>query len=76
MPDAPEPVKSTLLTIMDDEKWHISWIRRELRRMESRYGREEIKSTLRRMQTADREVYHKMITEHTQRAAYITNKMS
>jgi len=76
MPDAPEPVKTTLMTIMEDEKWHISWIRRELQRMESRYGREEIESTVRRMQSADREVYHKMTTEHAQRAAYITSKMS
>jgi bacterioferritin (cytochrome b1) len=76
MPEAPEPVRNTLLKIMDDERWHISWIRRELQQMESRYGRAEIQETLRRMQIADREVYNKMTTEHAQRAAYITSRMS
>ena len=74
IPDAPEPVRRTLHQIMADEKWHISWIRRELLRMEARYGREEIEKTVRRMQAADREVYHKMTVEHSERAAYITSK--
>ena len=67
MPDAPERVRSTLLTIMEDEKWHISWIRRELLQMEAQYGREEIEGTLRRMQAADREIYRKMTDEHAER---------
>jgi hypothetical protein len=74
MPDAPEPVRQTLTTIMEDEKWHVAWIRRELIQMESRYGKEEIEDTVKRMQAADREVYHKMTTEHSERAAYISRK--
>ena len=76
MPTAPQPVRDTLLRIMDDERWHISWIRRELLQMESQYGQDEIERTLRRMQVADREVYHKMAAEHAERAAYITSRMS
>jgi len=68
---APAAVRQTIQAIMNDEKWHIFWVHRELVRMEERYGRDEIRKTLERMRGADEEVYGKMLKEHTERAAYM-----
>lgn len=70
LPNVSEPIRYTLKGIMDDEKWHISWIRRELHRMEAEYGKNEIHGTLKRLQEADREVYGKVTAEHAERIAY------
>ena len=52
---------------MDDEKWHIQWIRDALHDMEDEYGADNIKDTLRRFTLADREVYQKTAEEHAER---------
>jgi len=71
MPDLPKPVRRTLLDIMADEKWHISWIRRELGKMEAEYSRETVRSTLRRLKEADSIVYRKLAADHPEHAVYI-----
>jgi bacterioferritin (cytochrome b1) len=71
MPNLPEPVRRTLIDIMADEKWHISWIRRELGKMAVEYGRETVKSTLQRFKAADSAVYRKLAADHREHAVYI-----
>jgi len=66
-PNVPEIVKRTIGTIMEDEKWHIQWIRDALKGMESEYGASNIKATLKRFTEADREVYRKTAEEHSER---------
>ncbi len=66
-PDVPDVVARTIETIMDDEKWHIQWIRDALHDMEDEYGADNIKDTLRRFTLADREVYQKTAEEHAER---------
>ena len=66
-PGVPGVVKETIQTIMDDERWHIQWIREALEGMEDEYGADTIKDTLRRFTLADREVYAKTAAEHSDR---------
>lgn len=66
-PNVPDIVIETIETIMKDEKWHIQWIRDALKGMEAEYGADNIKDTLKRFTSADREVYQKTTEEHRQR---------
>lgn len=66
-PGTPDVVRETIATIMDDEKWHIEWIRRALEDMEDEYGATNIRDTLRRFTLADREVYRSTAAEHGER---------
>lgn len=60
-----EPIiAETLALIMEDEKWHLHWIRDALKTMESEYGAELIESTLHRYALADKEVYAQAMAEH------------
>jgi hypothetical protein len=52
---------------MEDEKWHIQWIRDALKDMEAEYGADHIRDTLKRFTLADREVYAKTAEEHQER---------
>ena len=66
-PNLPAIVGETIKTIMKDEQWHISWIRDALKDMETEYGADNIKDTLKRFTLADREVYQKTALEHQER---------
>jgi hypothetical protein len=66
-PNIPLEVRETLDKIMDDEHWHIQWIREALVGMQDDYGADHIKATQKRFMEADREVYKKTILEHGQR---------
>lgn len=66
-PDVPGVVAGTIDTIMEDEKWHIEWIRDALKDMEDDYGAANIRDTLRRFTLADREVYQQTAREHAER---------
>lgn len=67
-------IKATLRRIMEDEKWHIEWIRDALKAMEPEYGRDRIEATIRRFTEADREVYEKTMDEHSARLGAITRR--
>ena len=56
---------------MSDERWHLEWIRDALKAMESDYGADAIRETLRRFTEADREVYRKMTEEHGDRVDHL-----
>ena len=66
-PSVPDIVGETIETIMKDEQWHIQWIRDALKDMETEYGADNIKDTLKRFTLADREVYQKTALEHRER---------
>jgi len=69
-----ELVKSTIDRIVEDEKWHIRWIRDALKGMESEYGKDTIDSTVERFLRADREVYEHTIREHEERVGELIAK--
>ncbi|MDX1432027.1 MAG: ferritin-like domain-containing protein [Gammaproteobacteria bacterium] len=60
-------VRGTIERIVEDEKWHIRWIRDALRDMEPEYGKQTIDDTIERFLRADREVYEKTVREHEER---------
>lgn len=68
-------VTRTLQRIMEDERWHISWVRDALRDMASEYGRDHIRATVRRFEAADREVYAATIGEHEQRVSFVLDRV-
>ncbi len=67
-------VKSTIERIVEDEKWHIKWIRDALKAMETEYGKETIDGTIARFLDADREVYEKTVREHEDRVRELVSK--
>ncbi len=67
-------VTRTLNRIMEDERWHISWVREALRDMAADYGKDHIRATVRRFEQADREVYAATINEHEQRVSFILDR--
>ena len=68
-------VKETLYKIMDDEKWHIQWVREALAGMEQKYGKEMIDDTIGRFREADAQVYEKTLQELTDRFAILKAEM-
>ncbi|MBW8886554.1 MAG: ferritin-like domain-containing protein [Fibrobacteres bacterium] len=64
LPGLDAPVRETLALIMEDEKWHLQWIREALRGMEDEYGADAIASTLRRYSAADQEAYADVLSKH------------
>ena len=70
-----EPVVTrTLHKIMEDERWHISWVRDALKEMSKEYGSDHVKATVRRFEQADREVYASTISEHSERVSFILDR--
>ena len=67
-------VKSTIERIVEDEKWHIKWIRDALKKMESEYGKSAIDETIERFLQADAEVYAKTVREHEERVRELMAK--
>ena len=65
-------VAATISRIMEDEKWHVQWVRDALVGMEERYGKEHVAETLTRYRDADREVYAQTITEYEARLGFLT----
>ena len=71
VPSIQPEVQETLAKIMEDEKWHIEWIRDALRTMESEYGKETIETTLKRFSEADQRVYERTVNEHAERVQHL-----
>ena len=60
-------VKRTFDRILQDEKWHVSWVADALASLEPTYGADEIARTLERYRAADEAVYRSTLAEHEQR---------
>lgn len=71
VPDLNPRIKTTLDTIMNDEKWHVQWVTDALKGLEKDYGEEQVKNTLKRYREADNEVYKKTLSEHGDRVEHI-----
>jgi hypothetical protein len=60
-------IRHTLQLIMQDEKWHLEWIRKALQDMEIKYGKDLVEQTSRRFRLADRQVYEQKMIELEER---------
>ena len=67
MPNLDPVVKETINRIMDDEKWHIEWIKNALKSLEPEYGKDHIDQTIKRYLLADKEIYAKTMQELEER---------
>ncbi|MCM2417086.1 ferritin-like domain-containing protein [Streptomyces sp. RKAG293] len=65
-------VRQTIETIMEDERWHVKYVRDALEEMAGRYGQEYIDSTLARFTAADEEVYAKTLAEYGERITFLS----
>jgi hypothetical protein len=74
LPGIHPAIKNTIETIMQDERWHIQYVREALTGMESVYGAEEIEQTLARHTSADQEVYANTLAEFGERVAFLSER--
>ena len=71
MPNLDPVVKETIQKIMDDEKWHLEWIKNALKSLESEYGKDHIEGTIKKYSQADKEIYSKTMQEMEERYNYL-----
>lgn len=64
-------VAQTLQTIMQDERWHLRWVRDALKALEPEYGADAISRTLARYAEADARVYAAIRETHGERLRHI-----
>ncbi|MBW3626186.1 MAG: ferritin-like domain-containing protein [Actinobacteria bacterium] len=64
-------VRETIGRIMEDERWHVQWVRDALTGMEEQFGKDHITDTLRRYREADQEVYAHTLAEHEGRLGFL-----
>ena len=67
MPDLQPEVRDTIARIMEDEKWHISWVSAALEGLHADYGADRVNDTLQRFHEADKQVYESVLREHSDR---------
>jgi demethoxyubiquinone hydroxylase (CLK1/Coq7/Cat5 family) len=64
-------VRHTLSQIMDDERWHLRYVREALRDQAARHGDATVDEALARFAAADDEVYAKTVREYGERISYL-----
>jgi hypothetical protein len=72
LPGTHPEVRRTLSAIMNDERWHIRWIGEALAGLQTEYGRDAIRATLRRYRAADEAVYARVTREHAERLRHLS----
>ena len=60
-------IRETLNKIMEDEKWHLSWVDAALKDMEQEYTPEKIATTIQNYRQIDRRVFEQTMREHQDR---------
>lgn len=70
-PDIHPLVRETIETIMEDERWHVKYVREALEGMAETYGEEHTADTLRRFTQADEEVYADTLAEYGERISFL-----
>lgn len=72
-PDVHPTIRSTLDAIMDDERWHLAWVRDALETMKADYGDAAVRKTLARYREADRAVFESTTTDVAERFETLSN---
>jgi hypothetical protein len=75
-PDTHPVVRRTIEQIMQDERWHVKYVRDALEGMNDKYGAELISDTLGRFTAADEEVYAKTLAEYGERVSFLAQTQS
>ena len=64
-------ITGTIERIMQDERWHVSYVKEALDTMSREVGEETVNATLRRFATADDEVYARTLDEFGERMDFL-----
>jgi len=70
-PDVQPEIRDTLDRIMQDETWHLQWVRQALVSMEGEWGKETVLAAIRRCWDADQKVYAATLSEHAERVQHL-----
>jgi bacterioferritin (cytochrome b1) len=73
LPGLAPQIGATIGRIMEDERWHVQWVRDALAGLEERFGKDHVDATLRRYREADREVYADTLAEYEQRLGFLSS---
>lgn len=65
-------VRAALEEIMEDERWHLQYVRHAIAAMTDRYGAERVDAAVARYAWADEEVYARTLAEYGDRMAFLT----
>lgn len=71
LPHLQGEIAGTIHRIMQDERWHVQWVRDALAGLEERFGKDHVEGTLRRYRQADREVYAQALSEYEERLGFL-----
>ena len=71
VPNLQGEVAATIERIMQDERWHVQWVRDALAGLEARFGKDHVEATLKRYRQADQEVYAQALDEYGQRLGFL-----
>jgi len=74
MPELQPEIRDTIARIMEDEKWHVSWVSSALEGLKGEYGEDRVEETLKRFHEADRQVYESVLREHQDRLDELIRK--
>ncbi len=72
LPGLAPQIGATIDRIMEDERWHVQWVRDALAGLEERFGKDHVNATLRRYREADREVYAETLADYEQRLGFLS----
>lgn len=72
LPGLQTEVGATIDRIMEDERWHVQWVRDALAGLENRFGKAHVDDTMRRYRDADRQVYAQALVEYEDRFSFLS----
>lgn len=70
-PGLQHEIRDTLDRIMQDETWHLQWVRQALVSMEHEWGKDTVHAAVRRCWEADQQVYGATLSEHADRVQHL-----
>ena len=70
-PSTEAAITTTIDRIMEDERWHVSYVREALNVMAGQFGQQLVTDTVNRFAAADQEVYGQILTEFGERMDFL-----
>jgi demethoxyubiquinone hydroxylase (CLK1/Coq7/Cat5 family) len=67
-------VQAALEEIIQDERWHVQYVRRAVQSMAERHGQDRVGATVARYTEADEAVYADTLAEYGERMAFVTER--
>jgi rubrerythrin len=68
-------IRAALEEIMEDERWHLQYVRAAVQALTERYGEERVEAALDRYSHADHEVYGQILAEYGDRMEFLEGEL-